>query len=217
MRKNLIVLVVAILTIVGSVNAQFLSFGIKGGLTSSNVKFDKTTFTSNANQFIAEQGDSKYGFQFGLFGRIKVLGLFIQPELLFSHSQSEVKLTDVTASKVYKESQKFNKVDIPVIVGFKFGPARVGLGPVASFSLNEKDGLKDKLTTLTHETTKNDFKDATFGYQVGVGLDILKKISLDLRYEGNLGTIGNGITLQGVNYKFDQRKPQWIASVGFFF
>jgi hypothetical protein len=217
MKKSIVVVVVALFSITSIANAQFLSFGLKGGLTSSNVKFDKTTFTSNANQFIAEQGNSKFGFQLGFFGRVKVLNFFIQPELLFSHSQSEVKLTDVTANKVYSEAQKFNKVDIPVIVGFKFGPAHLGLGPVASFSLSEKDGLRDKLASLTSETTTNNFKNATFGYQVGAGLDILKKITLDVRYEGGLGSIGSGITLDGNKYKFDQRKPQWVFSAGIFF
>lgn len=217
MRKRFIVIVIALFTVVGTANAQFLKFGIKGGLTSSNVKFDKTTFTSGANTFIAKQGDAKYGMQFGLFARVKILALFIQPELLFSHSQSEVIINDVTANQVYTEAQKFNKIDIPVIVGWKFGPARIGLGPVASFMLSEKDGLKDKLSQLSAETTKNNFKNATFGYQVGAGLDILGKISLDIRYEGNLSKLGSGITLGNTNYKFDQRNPQWIFSVGVFF
>ncbi len=217
MKKNIVAIVLALFTIVGTANAQFLRFGVKGGLTSSNVKFDKTTFTAGANDFIAKQGDSKFGMQFGLFGRIQLLGLFIQPELLFAHSQSEVQLTDVTANKVYNETQKFNKVDIPVLVGWKLGPARIGLGPVATIMLNEKDGLKDKLSTLANQTTKSNFKNATFGYQVGVGLDILKKIAIDVKYEGNLSKLGSGITLNNSSYKFDQRNSQWIFSLGIFF
>jgi len=216
MRKNIVVMVIALFAITSTANAQILRFGIKGGLTSSNVKFDKTNI--GTNQFIAEQGDSKFGMQFGFFGRVQLLGFFMQPELLFSHSQGEVKLTDLTdGNKVYTETQKFNKIDIPVMVGWKLGPARIGLGPVASIMLNEKDGLKDKLSDLSNETTKNNFKNATFGYQVGIGLDILKKIALDVKYEGNLSKLGSGITLGNSNYKFDQRNPQWIFSVGIFF
>lgn len=216
-RKKIIVIAIALLTVVSTANAQFLKFGIKGGLTSSNVKFDKTTFTSGANTFVAKQGDAKYGMQFGLFARVNVLTLFIQPELLFSHSQGEVMIADVTAGKVYSEAQKFNKIDIPVIVGWKFGPARIGFGPVASFMLNEKDGLKDKLADLADQTTKSNFNKATFGYQVGAGLDILGKVALDVRYEGNLSKLGSGIKLGDTNYNFDQRNPQWIFSLGVFF
>jgi hypothetical protein len=216
--KRKLVLLIAFVAIVTTVDAQLLRFGIKGGLTSSNVKFDKTTFTdAGASQFIAEQGNSKFGMQFGVFGRIQIVGFFVQPEVLFSHSSGEVLLTDVSAAKVYTETQKFNKVDVPVIVGWKLGPARIGLGPVASFMLNEKDGFKDKLSALSGDVTKSNFKNATFGYQVGVGLDLLKKITLDLKYEGNLSVLGSGINLGGTNYKFDQRNPQWIFSVGIFF
>lgn len=200
-------------------NAQLLRFGIKGGVSSTNVKFDDKTLSSSdgLQNFLVEEGDSKVGLQVGFFGRIQLMGLFIQPEVLFTHSQGEVVLNDITADKAYKETQKFNKVDIPVIVGWKFGPVRFGVGPVASIMLSEDDGLKDKLSDLTNETTKNDFKNATFGYQVGIGLDILKKVTLDARYEGNLSKLGNGINLGGTSYNFDQRNPQFLFSVGLFF
>jgi len=220
MRKRIIVIAIAFLTVVSTANAQLLRFGFKGGVTSSNVKFDdikNITTTDNLQEFAIEQGNSKMGMQFGFFGRIQIVGFFIQPELLFSHSEGEVLLTDVTAAQVYSETQKFNKIDIPVMVGWKLGPARIGLGPVASFNLSEKDGLKDKLNSLVAETTTNNFKNATFGYQVGVGLDILKKITLDIKYEGNLSKLGSGIKLGDNNYSFDQRNPQWIFSVGIFF
>ena len=173
MRKKIVILI-ALITVVTSVNAQFLRFGIKGGVTSSNVKFNDITAIKSADnlkEFAVKQGDSKLGMQFGFFGRIQLLGIFIQPEVLFSHSQGEVVLTDVTLSKTYNEVQKFNKVDVPVIVGWKLGPARIGLGPVASFMLSENDGLKDKLSSLvpTSDNVANNFKKATFGYQVGVG------------------------------------------------
>lgn len=200
-------------------NAQFIRFGLKGGVSSTNVKFDRSTYTSSdgLQKFAVEQGDSKMGIHLGLFGRIQIVGLFIQPELLFTHSQGEVVLNDVTASKVYNETQKFNKIDIPVLVGWKFGPARFGIGPVASVMMSEKDGLKDRLNDLTASSVESNFKKATFGYQIGVGLDILKKVTLDVRYEGNLSKLGSGITLGGDEFKFDQRNPQFLFSAGIFF
>jgi len=217
MKKRIIVIALSLLATVGNANAQFLQYGVKGSLTSSTVKFETTKFTAESTkEYIAKQGDSKYGFQFGVFVRVKLLSFFVQPEVLFSHSQNEVLLEDVTANKVYTETQKFNKIDIPVIIGRKFGPLRIGLGPVASFMLNESDGLKDKLSDLSTETTKNNFKNATFGYQIGAGLDILKKITFDIKYEGNLSKLGTGIKLGDTKYNFDQRNPQWIFSIGVF-
>jgi len=217
--KKLIIILLAVMAF-NIANAQFLRFGFKAGVSSTNVKFDDIKNIESSDglkEYAIKQGDSKMGFHAGLYGRIQLLGLFVQPELLFTHSQGEVVLADVTASQMYTETQKFNKIDIPVIVGWKFGPARLGIGPVASFMLSESDGLKDKLSSISSEATENNFRKATFGYQIGVGLDILKKITLDVRYEGNLSKLGNGITLGGKDYKFDQRNPQFIFSAGIFF
>lgn len=218
MKKSTSILIIALFTLALSANAQFLKFGLKGGITSSSVKIDQTTFTSGADNFIAKQGDAKNGYQFGLFARVKVLAIYVQPELLFSHSQGEVTIVDVNdASKIYNEVQKFNKIDIPIMVGWKIGPARIGLGPVASIMLSEKDGLKDRLSNLSGESAKTTFNKATWGYQVGVGLDILGKIALDVKYEGNLSKLGSSIKLGDRSYTLDQRNPQWIFSVGVFF
>ena len=217
--KKLIIILLAVMAF-NLANAQFLRFGFKAGVSSTNVKFDDIKNIESSDglkEYAIKQGDSKMGFHAGLYGRIQLLGLFVQPELLFTHSQGEVVLADVTASQMYSETQKFNKIDIPVIVGWKFGPARLGIGPVASFMLSESDGLKDKLSSISTDATENNFRKATFGYQIGVGLDILKKITLDVRYEGNLSKLGNGITLGGKDYKFDQRNPQFIFSAGIFF
>jgi len=217
--KKLIIILLAVMAF-NIANAQFLRFGFKAGVSSTNVKFDDIKNIESSDglkEYAIKQGDSKMGFHAGLYGRIQLLGLFVQPELLFTHSQGEVVLADVTASQMYSETQKFNKIDIPVIVGWKFGPARIGVGPVASFMLSESDGLKDKLSSISTDATENNFRKATFGYQIGVGLDILKKITLDVRYEGNLSKLGNGITLGGKDYKFDQRNPQFIFSAGIFF
>ncbi len=220
MKKTLIILA-ALMTLSVASNAQFIRFGVKGGVSSSNVKFDKQTLEGITTEdgpkdFLVEQGDSKLGLHFGVFGRIQIMGLFIQPEVLFTQTKGEVKLSEGTTADYYLK-QKFNKFDIPVMVGWKFGPARIGLGPVASFVVGENDGLKDKLNDLAQETVKNDFKGATFGYQIGVGLDILKFATIDLKYEGNLSKLGNGLNIGGNDFKFDQRNPQFIASIGIFF
>lgn len=226
MRKLILLLFVAFFTMANIANAQFLRFGVKGGVSSSNVKFSniddlKTlTTTDGLKDFAVEQGNSKLGLHFGVFTRIKITALWIQPEILFTQTRNEVVLSYLNSTDQAFESvkqQKFNKIDIPIMVGWKFGPARVGLGPVASINLSETDDLKEELSTLTGEEAVSNFKNATFGYQIGVGLDILKFATFDLKYEGNLSKLGSGINLGGDEYKFDQRNPQWIFSLGIFF
>ncbi|MDY0200264.1 MAG: porin family protein [Tenuifilaceae bacterium] len=222
--KRLSLVIAATLLMVGGANAQFFKYGIKGGVNSSNISIDKTTISiptiDGAKNFIIEQGNSKLGFHFGLFTRIQVVGLFIQPELIFTQSKGEFVFSEQEALNVTTlTSQKFNKFDIPIMVGWKFGPARIGLGPVASFTLGEKDGLQDKITTLAGEANNvdNAINKAVFGYQVGVGLDILKTLTFDVRYEGNLSKLGDSINIGTKEYSFDQRNPQWIFSLGIFF
>lgn len=220
------VLLVVLLSFAGVSNAQFLKFGVKGGVSSSNVKFKNTddlkalTTTDGLKDFAVKQGDSKLGLHFGLFARVKVAALYVQPEILFTQTNNEVVLSYVNSTNQaidVAKKQKFNKIDVPVIVGWKMGPARIGLGPVASIIMSETDELKDQLATLTAEEAATKYKNATFGYQVGVGLDILKIATIDLKYEGNLSKLGSGISLGTDTYKFDQRNPQVILSVGIFF
>ncbi len=64
--------------------------------------------------------------------------------------------------------QKFTKLNIPVLLGFKLGPLRINAGPAASILLPEPTDMIDIAT----------YKKATFGYQAGVGLDLFKKLPL---------------------------------------
>ncbi len=210
-----------------STQAQLFRFGVKGGVSSSKFSVDKTMLqdiqtTQGVRDILIEQGESKLGLHFGVFGRVQITGLFIQPELLFTQTRGEFVVNEVDPSNTQQTiesiaEQKFNKFDIPVMIGWKFGPARVGLGPVASVMLSEKDGLMDKINNLSDETVESGLNKAVFGYQVGVGLDILKFATLDLKYEGNLSKLGESITIGDQNFAFDQRNPQFIVSLGIFF
>jgi hypothetical protein len=225
--KRLSLLFVATLLMVSVANAQFLRFGVKGGLNSSTMTIDKTTLENvstldGAKNFVLEQGDSEFGLHFGVFGRIQVAGVFIQPEVLFTQTKGNFVISDqADAQSAYNAivEQKFNRLDIPVMAGYKFGPAKVFLGPVATFTLSEKDGLKDKMTDFVGEnsTVENSLNNAVFGYQVGIGLDILKFATLDVKYEGNLSKLGDQLSVGGQNFNLDQRNPQWIFSLGIFF
>lgn len=225
--KRLSLLFIAAFMIVGVANAQFIRFGVKGGLNSSTMKIDKTTLddvstVDGAKTFLLEQGDSEFGLHFGLFSRIQLMGVFIQPEVLFTQAKGNFVITDQeNAQSAYNAivEQKFNRLDIPVMAGYKFGPAKVFLGPVATFTLSEKDGLQEKMSDFVAEnsTVDNSIKNAVFGYQVGVGLDIFKFATFDIKYEGNLSKLGDELTIGTRDFSLDQRNPQWIFSLGIFF
>lgn len=225
--KRLALLLSLLLTLSFISQAQLFRFGIKGGVNSSSVKIDKTMLddiqtADGLRDITIEQGDSKLGLHFGVFGRIQLAGLYIQPELLFTQTKGEFIITEQNPSNPQSivtnlAEQKFNKFDIPVMVGWKFGPARIGLGPVATVVLSESDGLMDKLNDIADETAEGALNKAVFGYQVGVGLDILKFATIDLKYEGNLSKLGDSFSLGSEQINFDQRNPQFILSLGIFF
>jgi hypothetical protein len=182
--------------------------GVRAGVTSSSISASDITVP---NEYTIETlNNSKVGLQIGLMSQIKLGGLFIQPEVLIATSGGEVRVNDLVNNTSVVKDQKFTKIDIPVLVGIKMGPLRLGIGPVASMVLKSKSELTDI------DKFDDKFKSATFGYQAGVGLDIWK-IALDLKYEGNLSRLGDQVTISGKNYSFDSRGHQIIFGVGFLF
>ncbi len=62
------------------------------------------------------------------------------------------------------------------------------------------------------------YKDLTFGYQAGLGFDIVKRITVDLRYEGSLQKYQTRIqNLTGDEFVLDDRPNAFLLSVGIMF
>ncbi|MBE9466802.1 MAG: PorT family protein [Bacteroidetes bacterium] len=214
--KKLIVLLFISFLLINQSNAQ-LKFGLKGGITSTSIKADEVIKNANDVEALKIQGENaSIGFQGGFFGRITIANIYVQPEFLFSFTKAEVKVTDLTlptTDEAYEmiKDQKFNKIDIPIMVGMKFGPARVQLGPIASIVLSNKSALAD------YGNYEEEFNGATWGYQVGVGLDLGESIIIDAKYEGSLSRLGKGVTVGGQTRDFDSRPNQFVVGLGFAF
>ncbi len=141
-----------------------IDFGIKGGLNISNVKASEI-LTDDYRMNPAASGN--LGYHVGGFLRASLAGIFIQPELYFSSIASEYTVEDISGAGTAEQlvKQKIGRLDIPVLVGVKLGTFRLGLGPVGSITLSDQSDLTD---ITGYEAT---FKSATFGYQLGAGLD----------------------------------------------
>lgn len=168
------------------------------------------------------------GFHFGAFARIKILGVFLQPELIFSQTNAAINLNpegfdlSQAASEVRSSKITYNNFDVPVLLGFKIGPAHICAGPVATFKLNSglDDATKKLLEDIDAEDDMDVFtvtKNATFGAQIGTGLTIAKKITIDVRYEFGLSKLGDKVTIRDREFNTDQRGSQFIGSVGWMF
>ncbi|MDP2188080.1 MAG: outer membrane beta-barrel protein [Sphingobacteriaceae bacterium] len=202
MKKMLLLLLLAAATV--PAQAQFFQLGIRGGVSSYNVRYQDFTNINN----VSIESSSDLGMHLGFYSRIQVLGFYVQPELLYTRTGSQI--TTTTGNNTNTADLRFQRIDIPVLVGKKFfGVFRANTGPVFS-SLIRADLTESNIKANITDAYRNN----TVGFQVGVGLDIWKLV-LDLKYEGSLGKFGESITTGGQSFTTDARPSQWLISVGY--
>ncbi len=191
-----------------------INFGLKAGLNTTSLSMPtiKTISSGTTSFTVAGLKSAKYGFHGGAFVRITLFGVYIQPELLFSTRTNEYTVTNVQTTASVIEKQSFNKLDIPVMVGFKLGPIRLNAGPAGSLLINSPKSL------ISNPDFKNNYSRMTFGYQAGLGFDLFKKLTFDVRYEGSLKKYQNQIqNLTGTKFNLDDRPNAFLFSVGLMF
>lgn len=208
--KKLVVLIVLFITGATVSHAQF-SIGLRGGLNFSSTS---PQITQIGELNLETLPDNFTGWHVGGILQVSFANIFIQPELLFVSNGSHLRLR-VPNQDDFFFTQNFSKIDLPVLVGVKFGPLRLGAGPVASYVLHSTSGLAESDAHRELDLRER-FNDVTFGYQVGVGLDV-GNIILDLKYEGSLSRLGEGVTLGETSFPFDTRPRQFILSIGLLF
>jgi len=211
MKKLLILFTLAIITF--QTQAQ-VRFGIKAGLSTTDLQtgdFQITDRNSLETIKLGVQG-ANYGFQFGGSFQIKTGLFFLQPEILLNSQSIDYRVTDFSEGPAFTQivNETYNSLDIPLLVGLKLGPLRLGAGPVGKVHLTNSKGITDI------QGIKEDFKAINFGYQAGIGLN-LWKLTLDFRMERSLDRFGNQITVFDQAILFSQRPNQVTFSVGYLF
>jgi hypothetical protein len=189
--KKVLLSTVFLLAVCISAKAQF-SIGIKGGVNYSTINSDNLRSSSVA------------GYQAGLFARIGG-AFYLQPEVYVSSTGGHFESND----NVYSGNVKFTNLNVPLLLGYKFGPNnlnfRVMAGPIYSSVMNRDESLSQNFSNAYGDF--GHYRNSTLGYQAGFGVDI-GAITADLRYEGNL---------TDVKPDFGQRQNLWALSVGFKF
>ena len=110
MKKVLVIL--ALLFFALSAKSQF-HFGLRGGLSSSQVKINETE-----DGIKISTGDNKFGYHIGVFTQFIFSEKWVlMPELLFTSNGGSIDLNDgVNAKQVWDLS--YNRLDIPVNLGY---------------------------------------------------------------------------------------------------
>ncbi len=154
-------------------------------------------------------GKDNVGFNVGLSAKIDLpVSLFLMPEIYYTTFKSEL---DVPGANTTIEV-KSNRIDVPVLLGYKVLGDNLGLflGPVASYNLSTDNTYGDFV-----ENAKNEF---TVGYQFGAQVK-LQKLLLNARYEGAFSkdqrSFISNVTSEDIRY--DSRTSLFIVGIGYQF
>lgn len=201
-------IIVLQLLLMSSMSAQTLMFGPRIGIASSPIN---AADIDNFQDFAVSFQDGSPEYQVGAFARIQALGLFIQPEFLFTTSSASFLVEDLRNGGREIFDEQYYHVEMPLMAGLKLGPIRLQGGPVYRVNLGNNSDF------FTTDGFGRSFKNSEVAVQTGVGLDIGKKLVFDLKYELPLYDTGDDLTLFGQTHTLSQRGSHFVASMGISF
>lgn len=183
--------------------------GLKIGLSSYDLP--KNSYTNSEDIKLSIES-AEYGFQFGMFARIGLLGFYIQPEIDFNSNRVRYRIHDLDNLDTLNSirTSTYRNIDIPVL--FMVNPSifRFYAGPVGHY-------LIDDVSDFTHrDKIKEILNNLKYGYQAGVGVSV-KRITLDLRYESGFSKSIRTFEIDGKEYNLDDSKSRYIFSIWFKF
>lgn len=177
--KRFFVLITLVLT--GVFSYAQLYFGVKAGYNSS-LGFNSMSMIGDKTYTLEDvKAEMWNNFHAGLFARIFVDKLYLQPELLYSMQKKDYTMQDVlvdgnaTNVETYME---INTVTIPVYLGYKLldvkvASLRVFAGP--KFIMNAGSSLEYRNLTrqqIDGSVLVEEFKNAQVDLEAGAGLDV---------------------------------------------
>ncbi|MHA6246851.1 porin family protein [Pontibacter sp. CAU 1760] len=195
--KRLIMLFAFAITSLAA-HAQFQA-GVKAGLSTANVEIHAV----RNDPWQYAKAENVTGYHAGAFARVQFGGLFIQPEAILTSTGGKVEVSsDDNTMPVHIEDIKFNRLDVPIMIGYSFfNMLRVQAGPVSSSLLSarqEDDDIKEYMET------------SDWGLQAGLGLD-LGPITADVRYE----RINRHFSRTAQDNTMQYNNQQFIVSLGY--
>jgi len=170
-------------------------FGVKGGFNMSNFLSDNDEATDE---------NILYGFNAGVYATLPISDFVaIQPEILFTTRGSKLEYNSDIASGDAKF--KLNYIEVPLLVRVNITKNfNLQAGGYASYLVSSKltgDGSAE----FDEDIDTDDLNKFDAGIVAGVGVDF-SPISIGLRYNYGLTTIGKERTVLGQTYTFPDAK-----------
>ena len=193
-----------------------IAIGPKVGYQTAKLSYQKADIKSSfSNHFTA-----------GLFGRVTIGRLYVQPEVLYFKTSNvfEGHVTGVESDNLFNLPTGANvnltlnqmNLQVPVMIGVNIldldiVTLRAQAGPTANFVLKSQT-LYDKTYTLdgqqseiANTTTDQNFdtKAISWGVQAGLGVDVLKRITLDINYNFGVSKMFDALNQTTLSETFD--------------
>ncbi|WP_235298988.1 outer membrane beta-barrel protein [Portibacter marinus] len=208
MIRNILVLAIILLSTT-FLAAQF-DFGLRAGVSTQAVNSDELELNNGTSSIRVNLANASYGYHFGLYGQFKAGLITITPEILFNSNSYSYRIQEFSEAGAVDKiiDDKYQFVDIPVLVGLKLGPLRAYAGPEVHYFVNSYG-------KLAHE---NGFEEQVnkinYGGIAGAGLNI-GKLRLDLRYELNFSDFEDHIMFDDGKVDFNTDDSRLIFSLGY--
>lgn len=204
-------LIIAMLTLLAIPAFSQLRFGVKGGVSTTDLNAQDINVLDRGglDDLRIAFEEAKYGIHGGIVIRAQFNKFLIQPEVIFNSNTVEYEITEGNQVPEILE-EKFQYLDIPLMLGFKFGPLRLMGGPEGRVFINNASDL------TRFQDYGETFKDLEFSWLAGVGLDIWN-LMIDVRYEGSFNEFGDHIRFGDQQFNFSDEPNRWVFSVGLLF
>lgn len=234
MRKTILILVTLLLTGSTAFAGGDFDFGIgpKVGYQATKLSYYKADIKSGfSNHFTA-----------GISSRFTIGRFYVQPELFYLKTSDVFNVTatgeesnnlfNLPANAEVKLTLTNMNLQLPVLLGLKFVDnkiisLRAQVGPTINFILKSETQF-DKTNTLNnnpYEVTNEriNTKTVTWGLQAGLGIDLLRRITLDINYNFGLSKVIKSLDNTALGNTFDLDKIDkshqntFMVTVGFMF
>ncbi|MCT4601069.1 MAG: PorT family protein [Marinifilaceae bacterium] len=187
MKKIFLSLFICVIAFTASAQlASPISLGVHAGWASTKINVSDLSL-GGIKSSVKESASG--GYMMGVFARINLGKLYIQPALDYSVKKGKIEIptSQIAGAKMIASDLEYSSIDIPILLGYKiiklpFMNIHVYAGPVASFSTKKLSLTDAKFKTLDDAI---DPDRAIWNIKLGAGVEIWK-LNIDFDYEKGL-------------------------------